>query len=138
MTKRESMYEKIEKHGKALIKFFGLPNQDPVKLSKMLFRIERKAHHAATCLCNTNTLNLIELNQYTGYDVEQATEEEQDAFFDGLRKMIEKYIGAENMDKVFINHDPRGYALKIKPEFADGFPEKDWGGNGIIAPDFNL
>jgi len=41
---------------------------------------KRKAHHATTCLCNTNTLHLLELNKYTGYDVKQATEEEQDVF----------------------------------------------------------
>ena len=137
MNKKQRMYERIEKHGQALIEFFGLPDQDPVKLSKRIFSIENKAHRAITCLCNTNTLDLMELNQYTGYDVKQATEEEQDAFFDKIMVRIKNVISKENMHKVFINFDPRGYALKIKPEFSKGFYNQDWGGNGILAPDFN-
>jgi hypothetical protein len=138
-TKKQRMYENIEKHGKDLINFFGLPEDtDAIKLCKRLFRIEKKAHHATTCLCNTNTLDLLELNQYTGYDVIQATEEEQDAFFDGIERALSKIIGADNLKKCFINHDPRGYALKIRSEDAkDAKIHKDWGGYGIIAPDFN-
>lgn len=137
MNKKEKMYEKIENHGKAIIRFFKLQDQDPVKLSKALFRLENKAHHATTCLCNTNTLNLLELNQFTGYDVKQATEEEQDKFFDGIRASLAKIIGKDNLKKCFINFDPRGYALKIKEEFSKDFYNKDWGGYGILAPDFN-
>jgi hypothetical protein len=36
----------------------------------------------------------------------------------------------------FVNGDPRGYALKIE---SDNLPEgihKDWGGYGILAPEF--
>lgn len=137
MNKKERMYEQIENHGKALIKFFGLPEQDPVKLSKAIFKIENKAHHATTCLCNTNTLDLLELNQYTGYDVHQATGEEQDAFFDKIDKALAKIIGKDNLEKCFINFDPRGYALKIKEKYSKDFYYKDWGGYGILAPEFN-
>lgn len=136
-TVKTRMYEKIEKHGQELIKFFGLKNQDPIKLSKALLRIERTAHNATTCLCNTNTLNLMELNRYTGYDVKQATEEEQDAFFEAVTKRLEKVIGKDNSGKCFINHDPRGYALKIKEEHSKEFYYKDWGGYGILAPEFD-
>lgn len=136
ITKKERMYQDIEKHGKELIQFFGLPEQDPIKLSKMILRIERAAHHATTCLCNTNTLHLMELNRYTGFDVEQATEEEQDAFFEKIKKRLEKHLGKENMKKCFINYDPRGYALKIREEFSKDFYYKDWGGYGILAPEF--
>lgn len=136
-TLKERMYQQIEQHGLELIKFFKLKDHDPIKLCKALHRIERKARHATTCLCNTNTLNLLELNQYTGYDVRQATEEEQDAFFDGIRKSLERVLGKENAEKCFINHDPRGYALKIKEEHAKTFSNKDWGGYGILAPDFD-
>jgi hypothetical protein len=39
-------------------------------------------------------------------------------------------------DRVIISKDPRGYALKIKPsETPDNFT-KDWGGFGILAPEF--
>lgn len=133
-TKRERMYERIEKHGNDLIKFFGLKDKDPVKLCKAIFRIENKAHHATTCLCNTNTLTF--LDHPRAWEIKQATEEEQDAFFDGIRKSLERVLGKDNAEKCFINHDPRGYALKIKEDFSKDFPNKDWGGYGILAPDF--
>ena len=40
-------------------------------------------------------------------------------------------------DAFFINNDARGYALKLKSEFIkDKTIHRDWGGYGIIAPDF--
>lgn len=138
MNKPNKMYKNIRLHGESLKKFFNLPEEtDAIKLSKSMFSIERKAHHATTCLCNTNTLHLLELNQYTGYDVHQATEEEQDHFFDLIRRRLSRLIGAENMHKIFINYDPRGYALKIKEEYSKDFYNKDWGGYGILAPNFS-
>ena len=45
------------------------------------------------------------------------------------------------MKKVFINGDPRGYALKIDDKYQDRLHKvgihRDWGGYGIIAPDFS-
>lgn len=136
-TQKERMYEAIKNHGNALIKFFKLEDQNPIHLSKMLLRIERVAHHATTCLCNTNTLDLLELNCFTGYDVKQDTEEDQDEFFDSILKRLEKQIGKKNVEKCFINHDPRGYALKIREPYSKDFYYKDWGGYGILAPDFS-
>lgn len=137
-TKNELMYQRITKHGKELIGFFNLPKDtDPVKLCKQLFKLENKAHHAATCLCNTNTMHISELNRFTGYAVKQATEKEQEDFFTRIIMSLGKIIGTENASKVFINHDPRGYSLKIKEKFSKEFYYKDWGGYGIIAPDFS-
>jgi len=130
------MYRDIERHGQMIIDYFRPVETDPIKICKRLLRLERKAHHATTCLCNTNTLNLLELNKHTGYDVQQATEEEQEAFFAGIEKSLEKILGKLCMNICFINHDPRGYALKIMPEMTPNGFYKDWGGNGIIAPDF--
>ena len=134
-TKKTEMYQRITNHGEDLKKVFNLPDEiNSIKLCKSLLRLENKAHYATTCLCNSNTLHLLELNQYTGYDVEQATEEEQDKFFDSILKSLSKLIGVDNMDKVFINFDPRGYALKIKPEYSQKIYQ-DWGSNGILVPD---
>ena len=138
MNKKDTMYAKIERHGEELIKFFNLDKTiDPVKLSKRLFSLENKAHHATTCLCNTNTLYLLELNRFTGYDVKQATEKEEDEFFDKIRKRLANIIGEDNVEKCFINHDPRGFALKIKEEYSKDFYYHDFGGYGILAPNFN-
>lgn len=150
-NKKEKMYQEISEHGENLKTIFGLPAEvDPVKLCKSLLRLENKAHHATTCLCNTNTLHLMELDQYTGYDVKQATETEQDTFFDGIRLAIKRVLfnagkstksglrfSQTAYDNIVINFDPRGYALKIKAEFCkDKKIFTDWGGYGIIAPYF--
>ena len=138
------MYEEIEKHGQQLNDIFKT-KFDNITLCKRLFSLENKAHRATTCLCNTNTLNLLELNRFTGYDVKQATEEEQEVFFDKITRSLEKILGKEGAGHCFINHDPRGYALKIKDSWITEQYKKDnkfriytdFGGNGILAPEFN-
>lgn len=137
MNKHDRMYQQIEKHGADLNKIFKT-EFDNVKLCKKLLTLENKAHHATTCLCNTNTLDLLELNRFTGYDVKQTTEEEQDAFFEKILNSVDKILNfkAQNIP-VFINHDPRGYALKIKSEYCQGLQiHQDFGGYGILAPEF--
>jgi hypothetical protein len=139
MTKKERMYQRIEKHGADLNAIFKT-EFDNITLCKKLLKIESKAHHATACLCNTNTLDLLELNQYTGYDVKQATEAEQDLFFDKIRESLAKILGKKASNIVHINFDPRGYALKIKGEYLKENNLKiyqDWGGYGIIAPEFD-
>ncbi len=137
MNKKEKMYQEIEQHGQNLNKIFNT-GIEPVKLCKSLHRLETKAHHATTCLCNTNTLHLLELNRYTGYDVEQTNEEDQDKFFDKITKSLEKILGKNKA--IFINFDPRGYALKISDDYVRKHSLKinrDMGGYGILAPDFS-
>jgi len=136
MTKRQKTLNDIEQHGANLNAIFRTSIENTT-LCRKLYRLERKAHHATTCLCNTNTLHLLELNKWTGYDVEQVTEEQQDAFFEDILNKVDKLLGfrAKNIP-VFINYDARGYALKIKE--AKGMQIcTDWGGYGIIAPDFS-
>jgi hypothetical protein len=141
MTKRERMYEEIRKHGENLNNIFHT-DLDPVKLCKKLFKLENKAHHAATCLCNTNTLDRLALTrdeEHTGHYPRQATEDEQDLFFDKILKSVRKILNVPDTYPIFINHDPRGYALKIKSEYVSMTNMKiytDWGGYGIIAPEF--
>ena len=143
MTKHNRMYQQIEEHGANLNAIFNT-GLDNIKICKKLHSLEVKAHHATTCLCNTNTLNLLELNRFTGYDVKQATEEEQDAFFESILDKVDKILNFKKEGiPVFINHDPRGYALKINNNFTRGYTEKggkiyqDWGGYGILVPEFD-
>jgi hypothetical protein len=141
-TKKEIMFQNISAHGANLNKIFNT-SFDNVTLCKKLRRLELKASYATTCLCNTNTLNLLELNRFTGYDVEQTTEEAQDLFFDKIYKSIYKILGEKAKQYIFINFDPRGYALKIKSEYvkkeftAGNNIYTDFGSYGILAPDFN-
>ena len=138
--RKQEMYQQIEKHGANLNAIFetGLDN---VKLSKKLHSLEVKANHAATCLLNTNTLNLIELNRFTGYDVKQATEEEVDDFFGKILDNVNKILKfREKNIPVFINYDARGYTLKIKDDYVKAQKltiYQDWGGYGILAPEFD-
>ena len=122
MTNKKEMYQQIEKHGENLKVIFNLSNDvAPVKLCKQLFRLENKAHRLAE-------------DDYNGLDV--STEVEK------VIKSVCKVLNLKNINdfKIFWNNDPRGYALKIDDEFV--FKNKlqihrDWGGNGILAPDFS-
>ena len=122
MTNKKEMYQQIEKHGENLKVIFKLSNDvDPVKLCKQLFRLENKAHRLAE-------------DDYNGLDVSAEVEK--------VIKSVCKVLNLKNINdfKIFWNNDPRGYALKIDDEFV--FKNKleihrDWGGNGILAPDFS-
>ncbi len=137
-TKKERMYQRITEHGENLKKIFDLPEDtDPVKLCKMLMKIERIAHMATTNICNTNNLEGMEPHYIGKTLIQQETPiEEQDDFFEKIMVKIRKILGEKNI--IFINHDPRGYALKIYPSCLSTSDRiyKDFGGNGIIAPDF--
>lgn len=140
MTKsqRQTMNERIVKHGTDLNRIFNT-GEAPSILCRKVFQLEQKANRAATCLLNTNTLHLMELNQFTGYDVKQATEEQEEAFFDDILKRLYKILKPTEEQKkmLFINYDARGYTLKIRSEAAQSLDiYKDMGGFGIIAPDF--
>lgn len=138
MTKKERMYEQIERHGAKLNAIFNT-GIDNIKLCKKLHSLEVKAHRATTCLCNTNTIDLLELNRFTGYDVKQVTEEEMDRFFEAILDKVDKILNFRKQDiPVFVNHDPRGYALKIKSSFMiNNTLHCDFGGYGILAPEFD-
>ena len=143
MNAKQRMYQRIEKHGENLKSIFNLESADPIKLSKQLHGLEVKANRAATCLCNTNTLDRLALTRYEEQrgNVKQATEEDQDAFFDSILNKVDKILNFRAQGiPVFINHDPRGYALKIKGEYVlenslDIY--RDWGGCGILSPEFD-
>ena len=120
-TKHAEMYAKITAHGESLCKIFNL-DKDPVKLSKALFSLENKAHRITTLECNTGQDFAPELARIRMKVLEKLELKEADP----LAKAI------------FINGDPRGYALKINDKAAKNLTiYKDMGGYGILAPDFN-
>jgi len=137
MTKneKEEMYAAIERHGHNLLALF--PNatiKDPIALCKALRRLEVKAHKAAENWCN-------------GVDC-GADGDAQYNIGNGCAKragVILASFGTPFMIK--FTGDARGYSLKVvyigKPQGTrcDSIPHgiaiyKDWGGYGIIAPDF--
>jgi hypothetical protein len=125
MTRKEKMYQQITQHGKNLIGVFGLSDTDPVKLCKQLYRLEAKAHQLATDYCNGEN----------GVDSEN-----WEVLTDKILGKVDKILGFRVLNiPVFVNGDARGYALKIKDDYIrenDLTIYTDWGGYGILAPDF--
>ena len=120
-NKKEILYSRITKHGQNLKAVFNL-NQDidPVKLCKRLFRLENKAHKLALDFCNG------EIDQL-----------EWDQKADKILTKVEAIL--KNKKVLFLNGDARGYALKIDDEYIRNKNlniHRDWGGYGIVAPDF--
>ena len=121
LTEIDKTVRNIANHGENLKKVFNLPSDtDPVKLCKKLFSLETKAHRLAEQYCNGD----IEMEQW---------EAETDKILNAVNKILDyKNKGIS----VFANGDARGYTLKIKAKDTPSYLFKDWGGFGIIAPDF--
>ena len=121
MNKKEILYSRITKHGQDLKAVFNLDRDiDPVKLCKRLLRLETKAHKLAFDFCNGVIDQL-----------------EWDKKADQILTKVEAIL--KNKKVLFLNGDARGYALKIDDEYLknNNFNiHRDWGGYGIIAPDF--
>ena len=122
ISSKEKMYQRIERHGENLKAIFNLSDDvDSIKLCKQLFRLENKAHRLAE-------------DDYNGENVKTEVEK--------IFKSICKILNLKNINdfEIFWNNDPRGYALKIDDEFVRKNKleiDRDWGGNGILAPDFS-
>lgn len=116
-TKHDAMYTRIEKHGRDLIEFYAMPaDTNPIKLCKSLRILEGKANRAAVDYCNGR----IECEQWENIAI-------------STKKRLIKLLGRND---VFINGDPRGYALKIDEEASKQWRGyRDMGGYGILAPD---
>lgn len=162
-------YEAIEAHGKNLLAIFPRATErDPIRLCKKLRRLETKASAIALRLCNgpeysspeevdaltdailakVNAL-LGNVNEYQPKTGARCTcrpgiARDNCAACEGTGRKID-FAAIRNrpaLVPVFINRDPRGYALKIKSEYMAGAGwiaqlalMRDWGGYGIIAPE---
>ena len=130
-TKKQRQAEQIKDHGENLLHLFPRATErDPIKLCKKLRRMEAKAQEIALRLCNGP--------EFPGGD------DEVDALTGAILAKVNAILGntGKNPVPVFINRDPRGYALKIKSEYMAGAGwiaqwalMRDWGGYGIIAPE---
>jgi len=119
-TKHERMYEAIKKHGQNLNAIFDTA-LEPVQLCKKLRPLELKAHEIAVKWCNGD-----------GVDSENI-----DNFINPILAKAQEILGDKYPIK--FNGDARGYALKISDKIVRENNLKiytDWGGYGIIAPDF--
>ena len=123
-SERELMYKNITEHGKNLLAIFPAATiQDPVYLCKRLRFYEHKAEASTTALCNGCIDSLQDYH-------EKALER--------IESKVLKLLGLQPCFlPLFINRDPRGYALKLSDSYVKDLRiYKDWGGYGILAPDF--
>lgn len=121
MNKKDRMYQRIAAHGTNLNLIFDT-GLEPIALCKKLRRLEVKASTNSEAYCN---------GRYDEVKYQRISEEIE-AKVDNILKFKSKAI------PVFINGDPRGYALKIKGEWVSAQNiniERDWGGYGLLAPD---
>ena len=128
MNNKEKMYKEIAQHGANLNAIFNT-GIDDVKLSKKLFSLERKAHKLAVDYCNGEN----------GVNSENWGEK-----CEPILKEVRKVLNCTDNFPIFLNGDARGYALKIDDKYMQMLRERnnkvlhtDWGGYGILAPDFN-
>lgn len=115
---------RIEQHGKNLLKLFPKATErDPLALAVKVRRIDADAAKIGLRLCN-------------GPDID---EDALESWKDRIHKRLAKLLG-ESKVPVFINQDPRGHALKINDRWMTEHKAvlyKDWGGYGVLAPDFD-
>jgi len=121
----EKMLRKIFKVPK--FKSKGNPFQDG-DLYMRLQKLERKAAAIALQLCNGPEFE-------GGY-------EQVDTLCEKILDEVDRLLGFRKLKiKVFINRDPRGHALKIgDDDVRTGrmVIPTDWGGYGILAPEYRL
>lgn len=124
---RKIMYEKIAEHGENLRKISGLPaSADMLSICKKLFTLENKGNRLMVDYCN----GLVDTDT-----VDYAA----DKLYNSVLAILKISHLSPIAKSIQINRDPRGYTLKI---FDDYMREnniklyRDFGGYGIIAPDF--
>ena len=123
---KATMYQAIEKHGANLNAIFNTPF-DNITLCKKLLRLENKLHRLAEQYCNGD------IDEET-YDLAETP----------IAKKVADILCVKTADGVpvyplYFNRDPRGYSLKLDDDFCrDKQIYKDWGGYGILAPDFSI
>jgi hypothetical protein len=136
----------IKAHGERLLRVFpNATERDPIKLCKRLRKLELEAA--------TIGLRLRNGPEYPGGP------DEVDKLTDAVLHKVNALLGNEPADRphrgreakngavpVFVNRDPRGYALKIDADWLATIPanemrqrfaglHRDWGGFGILVPD---
>jgi hypothetical protein len=113
------MYENIERHGNQLNVIFNT-GLDAITLCKKLHSLEIKANRIATDWCN----GLLE-------------DDDIDRLVNPILSKVKSILKTDAPIK--FNGDARGYALKLDDKYVRDNSlaiYTDWGGYGIIAPDF--
>ena len=130
MNRKQRQADAVLCHGFALQRLYPESKRlGPVELCEALHRIEAEAHRYAEDLCNGVG------PWYQAGTTEEGENALQDKKEGSILRRVRALLGPG--PEIILNLDPRGYALKIPSETAfDLDIYKDWGGHGIIAPDF--
>lgn len=119
---RSRMQERIDQHGRQLLKIFRrATDRDPDSLCRRLRRLEATAAAIGLQWCNGPEM------------AEGESERRTEAVLAKVRQLL-----GNTRIPIFVNLDPRGYALKIRSEYVaekNLAIHRDWGGCGILAPD---
>lgn len=122
MIKQTVFKEKII-HTVNLSKIFDISIEQVSKIYPRLKRIESEGHRLAERYCNGDIDNV-----------------EYDNSINKLQNRLKLLFPINEKYKLIqFNGDPRGYYLKISDEYVkqhDLTIYRDWGGYGIICPDF--
>ena len=114
----------VIKHGENLLKVFPRASErDPVELCRKLRRLESRGAALGLRMCNGP----------------EYPEGEEDKITVNILAKVDTLLNFKASGvPVFVNRDPRGYALKIDDKWLQEHKPalySDWGGYGIIAPD---
>jgi hypothetical protein len=108
------------RHLQTLSTLAGVDYPYPFDVYEKLKRLENRAHRITTHLCNGD-----------------GDEDKHETALERIEKSVHKLLPKLGEGAFFINRDPRGYALKIREEKAKELNiHTDWGGYGILAPEF--
>ena len=128
---KPTIEKRVRDHGELLKTVFGLPaDTDPVNLCRKMRRLEAQGQALGLRLCNGPEFK----------------EGEDDRIAEEILAKVDRWLGYKANDiPVFLNRDPRGYAIKIddawmrEHQYCDSVRRfhKDFGGYGIIAPDLS-
>lgn len=124
MATSRNKADAIVRHGFTLHRIFPKAKSSGVAtLYARLHRLEAEAHTFAERQCN-----------------EDLGEEKIERKEKSILKRLDAILGFKAAGiPVFLNGDPRGYALKIDDAYVKANNleiERDWGGYGIICPEF--
>jgi hypothetical protein len=123
MTSQQA--QAIQLHGENLNRIFNT-GLKPIELCKKLRRIQGALEGPILNYCNGD------------YGI---TSEQLDNRIDKALDRLDKILNFRTRNiPVFVNRDPRGYALKIDDEYIRIHKiaiYRDWGGYGILAPTFD-
>jgi len=120
---KADVQERVIRHGNHLKTIFGIEG-DPISLCRKVRRLEGEASKLAENYANG-----------------EVTEEIYTLKTNDVLSRLDKILHFKKKGiPVFMNGDPRGYALKIEESYVSSKQldiERDWGGYGIIAPDLS-